>query len=112
MKHFAFDLGNTAQWILGIGLGVWIIEYTMFAPWWRNWLGRSFVGVVIAFIAVLWPSMYQLADPNSHFLGSTGYDYLEIANVTFAALIVIGLIWQFWVVHRRGQDNKAGEDSL
>jgi hypothetical protein len=102
VNRFVFDLGNTAQWVLAAGLVAWIAQYTVYAPWWTNPIGRSIVWLAVSLEVVLGPSLFALADPSSHFIASMGYDYLETANVTFAAFVILGRIWQFYLEHRKG----------
>ena len=109
MKHIVFDWGNTGEWIVGVGLLFWMIQYTIYAPWWNNWLGRSLFSLAVSYELIFWPSMYQLAFPTSHFLGSDPYDYLETANVTIAAVVVIALIVGFYRVHKAGKLRRNGD---
>jgi len=111
LTRFIFDIGDTAQWVLGVGLLVWIIQYTVYGikagyGWWRTVIGRSLIGIAVAFELVLGPSLYVLSNPTSGFIRSTGYGYLETGNLVFAAVVVLLIIWGFWRERRRAV--KAG----
>lgn len=87
------DLGDAAQWLVGIGTVLFIIQYTLYAKWWNNFIGRSVILLDVCLLAILGPSLATLADPGAQFYLTAWYAYLETGALVLAAYTVISRMW-------------------
>lgn len=100
--HVLDDTGNTLQWIVGVGTAAFLVQYTAYARWWKNFIGRSIVLLDISILGILGPSLAALANPASTMGFFTGpwYAYLETGVLGIACYTAISRIYGFWRLHK------------
>lgn len=109
LQRYLYDLGDGLEWAVGIGTIIFLVQYSLYAKWWRNVLGRSIVLLDLAILGVVGPSVVMLADPKgmASFVLGVGYAFIEVGVLAIATYAVISRIW-FWEKTRRARGFKNG----
>lgn len=104
--RYLLDEGNTALWVSSAAIVVWVIQYSKLAPWWRNFIGISIVGLAVCLLLVYIPSLLALAWPAqfAHFATARWYTWLAIIIVNLTALFMVTRIvtWDYIRRQRNG----------
>lgn len=107
------DGGDVALWASAIGILIWVIQYTILAKWWKNFIGITLVGEALCILAIYIPSLMALADPTdfASFAQTSWYLYLGFGIVTATALFIITRIitWEY-VRRQRGRAKLQAEE--
>lgn len=84
------DVGDAGEWAATLLTIAFLVQYTMLAKWWRNFVGRSLVFLDISLLGVLIPACILLAKPKwTRFFASNWYltiECLVLAVVSFVML--------------------------
>jgi hypothetical protein len=92
------DIGNAALWASGAAIMIWIVQYSLLAPWWRSMIGISLVGLALVDLCIFLPSLMALADPADYakFAQTRWYLYLTVTIVIASAVFVCTriVVWE------------------
>lgn len=90
MTRFLVDIGDLFEWTSVVCMIGFLIQYSIQAPWWRNFVGRSIVMLDIAILGLLIPACIELAKPHWHaFFASNwmlGIEVLVLLTTTLVPL--------------------------
>lgn len=98
VTHLLNDTGNTALWVAGAAIVIWIIQYSFLADWWKHAIGITLIGLALVDLAIYVPPLMALADPRdfAHFAATTWYLCLTVGIVVASAAFVITriIVWE------------------
>lgn len=105
------DVGNVFLWLASIFIVIWVVQYTILAPWWRDFVGVTMVGEALCLLAIFIPSLIQLADPHEVFVGTRWYLYLSVFVVAFSCFFMGTriVVWDRIRYSRNGKNARARE---
>ena len=98
----AFKVAEVASVIT---IAVFVACYSLWAPWWRNPIGRTIVFKDIALLLVLIPSLLSIFI-NFNRLTSHIAAWFDVAAFTAVPVIMVWRVFVFRKIHRDG--NSAG----
>lgn len=90
------DAGNIAIWLAAIAELVFVIRYTMIAPWWRNPVGSTIVALGICLLVILVPTCIELALPTVEFFRSVTWQWVTVTDLLIVPAVAIWrlLYWE------------------
>lgn len=75
---------------------VFIVQYTVYSPWWRDQVGRTIVIEAAGiFLAVLFPTVEEFVTPTR-----TEQEVISWVSIGTVACIAVTLLWRIIVWHR------------
>lgn len=100
--RIATDFGDVAEWAAALGTAVFLVQYTIYAKWWKNFIGRSVVLLDVCLLGILIPAVIQLARPE---LAMRWFDtrwYLTLLDVVLWGVVYTALsrIWGWRKLNR------------
>lgn len=106
------DVGNVALFISFIGIAVWVIQYSMLAKWWKNFIGITLVGEAVAIFLIYLPSVMGLIDPARFemFAQTRWYLWLSFFIVTGTATFIVTRIVTWEMIRRQRPAALQGDD--
>lgn len=116
MTRVLLDIGDTGEYVATIACILFLINYSLLAPWWRNFVGRSIVLLDLGVLGITVPGCLQLMFPHhwDAFWSSDWYIALDVFIVWMIAAVAITRIWGFrnvTKVAREAVDKHAREGS-
>ncbi len=109
MTRLLADIGDFCLWASSVMVVIFVIQYSVLASWWRNFIGITIVGEALALLAIYVPSLMGLADPAefAHFAATRWYLYLTVAIVVATTLFLGTRILTWEAIRRKRNDSKA-----
>ena len=106
MTRLLDDIGNFCLWVSSAMIVIWVIQYSLLAKWWRNFIGISIVGLALCLLAIYIPSLMALADPvdYANFATTRWYLWLTV-GIVIATMAFLGTRIITWEVIRRRRDH-------
>lgn len=100
------DIGDTGLWVSGVGIVIWIIQYSILAKWWKNFIGITMVGEALALLLIYIPSLMALVDPVQFMSFSQTHWYLWLSTgivVATALFIITRIVTWDYIRRQRGK---------
>jgi len=108
VTHLLTDIGNAALWASGAAIIIWVVQYSLLAPWWRSAIGITLIGLAFVDLAIYIPPLMALADPRDYagFASTRWYLYLTVGIVVASAAFLITRIAAWERIRRHRDDGK------
>ena len=98
MRTLVGDLGDIAIWISSIGIVIWVVQYSLLSPWWKDTIGITMIGEALIILAIYIPTLLALADPAGFagFATAGWYLWLTAAIVIAGAVFIVTriVVWE------------------
>lgn len=92
------DIFNCALYISVTGIIIWVTQYTLTAPWWRNVIGITLIGFALVDLGIFLPPALALADPSgfSRYGEDTWYLVMITGVVVASAVFIVTriVLWE------------------
>lgn len=106
MTRLLLDLGDAGEWAATVTVIAFIIQYSLLAKWWDNFVGRSIVGLDACLLTLLIPSVILLTKPHwAPFFASNWFLAIEVAMLFSVSYIMVTRIWGFTKIRRQRDDS-------
>ena len=108
MTHLLNDIGNAALWASGAAIIIWVVQYSLLAPWWRSAIGITLIGLALVDLAIYIPPLMALTDPAdfTSFATTRWYLYLTVTIVVASAAFLVTRIAAWERIRRHRNDGK------
>lgn len=83
------DTGDVVVWAATISVVLFVVQYTLSSPWWRDPVGRTVVAKDCALLCLLIPAVLVMVWP-----GLLDPVAGEIVGVTSLALVAAAMLWR------------------
>jgi hypothetical protein len=101
--------------VSSIGIIIWIVQYSLLAKWWKNFIGITLVGEALALFLIYLPSDMALVNPQRFmsFAQTRWYLWLSAGVVVATALFIVTRIFTWESIRRkRGKQVLAGDNHV
>lgn len=115
MVRLLADIGDFCLWASSAMIVIFVVQYSLLAKWWANFIGITIVGEALALLAIYIPSLMGLADPAAfaHFAQARWYLYLTVGIVVGTTLFLGTRIvtWEYVRRQRGGSPLLPGDQA-
>lgn len=89
------DVSDVAIWASAIVVTLFLVRYTMMAPWWKSPVGSTIALLDILLDIVFVPAAIMLLFPTLHFFRTLEWRWVTVLSI-LAIPIVVGYRLVFW----------------
>lgn len=104
MIRVVISIGTAAEWVVTVGAVVFIVQYTLYASWWRNYIGRSIVLADVCMLLIVLPNLISNIDPTA--LTPDQTIYIAVLALLIACYVVLSRILGWEKIRRKRNTRK------